>query len=73
MIAFYCTLKSRVHLRTREFSDSKLDALCGNGSKINRNVETAIQRLSSLIRWDITSLLRFLCAELFLRYLFTSL
>ena len=33
MIAFYCILKSGVHLQTREDSDPKLDALCGNGSK----------------------------------------
>ena len=33
MITFYCILKSGVHLQTREVSDSKLDALCSNGSK----------------------------------------
>ena len=33
MIAFYCILKSGVHLQTREVSDPKLDALCSNGSK----------------------------------------
>ena len=62
MIAFYCILKSGVHLQTREVSDPKLDALCSNGSK-NRRVETTVLRLSSLVRWDIATLLRFLCAE----------
>ncbi len=62
MIAFYCILKSGVHIQTWEVSDPKLDALCSDGSK-NRQVETAVLRLSSLIRWDIATLLRFLCAE----------
>ena len=50
MIAFYCTLKSGVHLQTREVSEPKLDALCGNESKINHNVETVVLRLGSLIK-----------------------
>ena len=35
MIAFYCILKSGVHLQTREVSDRypKVDALCISGSK----------------------------------------
>ena len=65
MIAFYCTLKSGVHLQARDVSEPKLDALCGNGSKINHNVETVVLRLGSLIKWDIATLLRFLCAEMF--------
>ena len=62
MIAFYCILKSGVHVQTREVSDPKRDALCSNESK-NHQVETTVLRLSSLIRWDIATLLRFLCAE----------
>ena len=62
MIAFYCSLKPGVHLQTREVSDPKLGALCSNGDK-NRQVETTVLHLDSLIRWDIATLLRFLCAE----------
>ena len=62
MIVFYCILKSGVHLQTQDVSDPNLDALCSNGSK-NRQVEITVLRLSSLIRWDVATLLRFLFAE----------
>ena len=59
---FYCILKSGLHPQTWEVSDPKLDTLCSNGSK-NHHVETTVLRLSSLIMWNIATLLRFLCAE----------
>ena len=43
-------------------SGDEANALCSNGSK-NRQVETTVLRLSSLIWWNIATLLRFLCAE----------
>ena len=46
MIAFFCILKSGVHLQTQEVSDPKLDALCSNGSKesSSRNHSSAPQQ-----------------------------